>query len=875
MIPNDKIKFILKNDIKTSFIKRTKDELDKGSGEKSGETKIIPTDITKLVESVHGEEPLTNTKDNSESKGTTEGTTEDTKVISETQKKDSESTVWTTNINIKNFITETLREAGVKFNDSVVDQLFVAVIQAMLDGKLDIKTDITSVTALIDMNLRNGSTLDGLDCIQSLINNILNQSDAPCQSTTKDVKTFILEAFEKINKENKDNNTIPGNVDPGTNNPNPNINPDPDPNVNPDPDPNVNPDPDPYVNPDPVDPNSTEPTVVDTPEKAMQVLSNLIDNTSYTENTSIKDFLLQFKFKASQYIQMQFGYEAQFADVIAMFLANAVSETSGADSGLMKDVELSAIKEKFLNFIQDMSFVDTTNGVTARSKQSGKEGNIEYIRAYVTEDGYSAVGRGSDNLYIHGNDDMTYGKNGELNNGVFLRFLLSEYLQNDIYEGRLNDSQLALIMEKVIKEFGGTKASKYKDTDTYCILLYTNRTALDKSPKNGSFFDELLAAILKVSQTIKNVDTDNLTSINLDELFGNKESLSAAQIHSNENNYLISNDPGIRAIMSALIDASNKYNVTNNVDYLDFLNVFIKMIYEKCGKEVVTDKNGNPLLTKDIMQNYINKFGVQSLKDFAESIELRNAYYMENFIQTDGINEEIEDFNQGQTGDCYLLSALQSLSLSEYGRELIHNMIRQNPDGSYTVTLKGGYSKKGSYEDAKYTNWCAKVTEYTFSLDQIFEARATGLYSKGDWDVLLIEMAISKLIKEQAYTEDYVPNRDGDPYLYGGNLKLVMHLLTGSRGRKNKTPGNLEFKNFVLNNIANGTINEDNPIGNYAMYISIGSHAYAITKVTTEGIIYCDPYHPEIENFVSWDDFINSVDSKGNRKYMVSYCPLF
>lgn len=48
-----------------------------------------------------------------------------------------------------------------------------------------------------------------------------------------------------------------------------------------------------------------------------------------------------------------------------------------------------------------------------------------------------------------------------------------------------------------------------------------------------------------------------------------------------------------------------------------------------------------------------------------------------------------ENFGQGSVGDCHLMSTLSSMSSTEEGRRQIQNMIRDNGDGTYTVTFPG------------------------------------------------------------------------------------------------------------------------------------------------------------------------------------------
>lgn len=89
-------------------------------------------------------------------------------------------------------------------------------------------------------------------------------------------------------------------------------------------------------------------------------------------------------------------------------------------------------------------------------------------------------------------------------------------------------------------------------------------------------------------------------------------------------------------------------------------------------------------------------------------------------------NGVLEDNMQGRIGDCWLLSQLNSLKGTDFGKQAIKEAIAKNSDGSYTVTLKG-------------TN-----ETYTFTAEDIQAAIDTNQYSTGDLDYLLLELAFEK-----------------------------------------------------------------------------------------------------------------------------------
>lgn len=846
MIPENKAKLFQFKELAAGGIKKlqpeVKNEKQIEEAKKSGETEIIPADIKEIMEKVHGSE---NSLTGSAAEIDSHLQEADGNIKTDETNKTGDEAKWDEDTNIRNFIITTLKEAGfdVENNPEVVDEIFVAIIKAMLEGKIDIQTNIASVTALIDINLRTEVSIDRAMMVTQLIDTLLNQGESVSKTTNGDVKELILKELQKIIDANK-TDTV-----------------------------------------EPVDPD--EPIVLTPTEKAMTELIAAIDNVQVDGNMSIKDFLLQFKTEASKYIQLQFGYGEQFADIIAMFLATAVSDTSGVSSGLMKNANLSAIKEKFLALVQDMSFLDTTNGLSGRT--SSGQFDIMYIfpSQHRTENGYR-VGYAEAGNHIT-DDSFMYNTDGTPNNANFLKFLVAEYLKNDVYGGLLNSTQMEAVMKAVITKFG---EGGYTSTKPYgCINIHLYDEAVrDGINKNGNntIFDELLSAMMYVvNNKIKPLNTDDLTDANtttfINSLFGTKTSISAAQIYNSENAYLISNNRGVRGIIQALVDVSEQYNVHNAEDYKEFLNVFIKMIYEKCGEEVQFDSSGNPILTKDILSKYFEQGNtLQDLKNFAESKELRNRYYMEYILENGGINDTIEDFGQGRSGDCWLLSCLAALNASETGRNIIANAITDNGDGTYTVTFHGGWEQRTSSSGTKYWARCAVENSFTISIDEVMDRMGTGNYAFGDPTVVLLEIATSKL--REKYEQLW--GNGGDKWIYSGTQEEMLHYLIGpvqntdiyvqqisSRPEYAQQQAD-KIKNWVLEQLANGNI-EPGGVGNYMLTMSYGNHAYAVTGVTDKGIYYVDPYHPSVKKFITWAELAECKVKDSSGKYYTEYFIVF
>jgi len=132
------------------------------------------------------------------------------------------------------------------------------------------------------------------------------------------------------------------------------------------------------------------------------------------------------------------------------------------------------------------------------------------------------------------------------------------------------------------------------------------------------------------------------------------------------------------------------------------------------------------------------------------------------------INEQIEASEQGLIGDCWLLAGLNSLSYSSKGQEIINDAITNNGDGTYNVSFNG------------VELYC------TITSDQLDQARASGYYSTGDDDVLLMELGVETFLynlqKGNVTLPDGAPpflyQEEGNP-LNGGFPRDIVYLLTG------------------------------------------------------------------------------------------------
>lgn len=184
------------------------------------------------------------------------------------------------------------------------------------------------------------------------------------------------------------------------------------------------------------------------------------------------------------------------------------------------------------------------------------------------------------------------------------------------------------------------------------------------------------------------------------------------------------------------------------------------------------------------------------------------------FSEYDIFNGEIEATMQSlETGDCWLLSGVNALNTTNWGKKIIKNALRPDGEGGAIVTLKGADSKQ---------------KEYRVTIADLDKALANGKYSVGDDDMLAIEIAVEKYAKAQIAAGKL--NKKPEDVLTGSIDRNIFYLLSG-------TPSHDFHKNDKNMDSALDKIRL-NP-GKYSAYCGFKedseylekNHAYAIKEI--------------------------------------------
>lgn len=240
-------------------------------------------------------------------------------------------------------------------------------------------------------------------------------------------------------------------------------------------------------------------------------------------------------------------------------------------------------------------------------------------------------------------------------------------------------------------------------------------------------------------------------------------------------------------------------------------------------------------------------------------------------------NRKIECTSQPMTqGDCWLLSDINSLNNTEFGRKAIYDAICPDEDGSGGVTIKF----KGSP---------LKQKNIHITATQIEQARKSSNYSEGDDDMIAFELATEITFKEMVkqgiakrrLNDDEIAEMGGEyrSYIFAGIetkdfSQYPISELLDIKTKKvdiflgvNETITAEKDKNNIFKYVAENKKNISgwcSFIGEYGNKNSKNrihdGHAYAIKSVTYgKNIVLTDPHYSDYDITIPWKVFMEHV----------------
>lgn len=251
--------------------------------------------------------------------------------------------------------------------------------------------------------------------------------------------------------------------------------------------------------------------------------------------------------------------------------------------------------------------------------------------------------------------------------------------------------------------------------------------------------------------------------------------------------------------------------------------------------QVIIDKSGKSQTIKlNEKRNSVKKVQTEVFNKFSKKAD---AYYKSQ-IHIDG---KIDNFSQGRTGDCWLLSGLDAIN--RVNSNVIKKSISQDIEGNVIVSFKGTKQK------------------YKVTPQEIYDSK--GRLSEGDDDVRAIELATEKYRAKLAKKGEFVPYvRDKEkidpksPTNLGTGGETYM-LLTGDKGGCVNKEMRETFLNMMQKNpksfaaIAHFKEKKDGVITH---------HGYSIKSVDDEYVTIINPWDSKKEIKIKKKDFLNNVD---------------
>lgn len=247
-----------------------------------------------------------------------------------------------------------------------------------------------------------------------------------------------------------------------------------------------------------------------------------------------------------------------------------------------------------------------------------------------------------------------------------------------------------------------------------------------------------------------------------------------------------------------------------------------------------------------------NNFGRMKSKDIDE--DLRGLF--DRQWQTGKINNKLiptngrinATFNQGHVKDCWLLSAIKSVSLNPKGLEMLEDLISLDDKGNVTIQLKG----------------VKRV--YTISKEELEGANE---FAQGDLDIRAIELAVNKYLHEIG---DHGGNKYNDAQIskyyydiYDGNHLSTAYRILFDKPVVNEIQPNEEtieqIKSDEYSTVVLSNNNCKAPKGYYK------HHIYAVTGADDNFVYLSDPYSPDEKRSMTHSDFIKFF----NQSYSMQY----
>lgn len=258
--------------------------------------------------------------------------------------------------------------------------------------------------------------------------------------------------------------------------------------------------------------------------------------------------------------------------------------------------------------------------------------------------------------------------------------------------------------------------------------------------------------------------------------------------------------------------------------------------------QVIIDESGKKQTKKlDEKNNNVKKVQSEIFNKFSK----KSDEYLKSKIHIDG---KIDNFKQGDTGDCWLLSGIDAVN--RVNSNSIKKTISQDKEGNVIVSFKGTRQK------------------YKVTLQEILDSKDR--LSKGDDDVKAIELAAEKyrknlILKKQnmPFLKKAVKINPDSPLDYGTGVESFM-LLTGDSGFYIQGKDRETFLKIMQNNpksYAAVVTFKEQSLFNEVFNGLTENHAYSIKSVDDKYITVINPWNNKEETKIKRKDFLKNIEA--------------
>lgn len=452
-------------------------------------------------------------------------------------------------------------------------------------------------------------------------------------------------------------------------------------------------------------------------------------------------------------------------------------------------------------------------------------------------------------------DKNSYGIKCNENGNFTSMFVVLDGVRYSIEQEYYEDSAYPSFRREITTNPDGTQ----KITETYYNYDERGIIASIQSDLDG---DKSIDTVINYNENQEITSFQNIPDCYLDSLSLNSDLLESAMRFSGDEDGFISLDEEGNLTIDTTINSVDISITLDSQGYItnDSLIEYLNITKGSSGwMEILNANEGNvkfKLTDEGLEKKYLD--GETVVYDInGRVIKGQDRLVTDKKID---INEQIDDYSQGNSGDCWLLSGLSAFNSSETGRKIIKKAIgKKFFKDVYTVKLGG--------------------KNYTVSERELQVAKSQAKYSFGDDDVLIMELAFEQYRKDALLgnvedpTLNYERLGQEKDVLNGGTFSQMTYALTGKTAQnvnrdsydyndnfsvafdaKKQYPDDYAIVVYFSPENENSTLTAVNSSGKEIVVANQINHGWAVQSVQNGYVTLVNPWDTNIKEVFSLDE---------------------